>query len=92
MPTFKVQYSTNIQTQTSASLEMVSTAKRDGLIRKKENMKGRLNQAGADNEHSWFKVAVSVTDSDGPETYRSRCIGRVSADTQNKMIKIFKNY
>ena len=30
----------------------------------------------------WFKVAVSVTDSDSPETYRSRCIGRVSADTQ----------
>ena len=40
----------------------------------------------------WFKVAVSVIDSDGPETYRSRCIGRVSADTQNEMNKIFKNY
>ena len=40
----------------------------------------------------WFKVAVSVTDSDGLETYRSRCIGRVSADTQKKKIKIFKNY
>ena len=41
---------------------------------------------------SWFKVAVSVTDSDGPQTYRSRCIDRISADMQNKMIKIFKNY
>ena len=41
---------------------------------------------------SWFKVAVSVIDSDDPETYRSRCIDRVSADTLNKMIKIFKNY
>ena len=41
----------------------------------------------------WFKVAVSVTaDSDGPETYLSRCIGRISADTQNKVIKIPKNY
>ena len=30
---------------------------------------------------TWFKDAVSVTYSDGPETYRSRCIGRVSADT-----------
>ena len=29
----------------------------------------------------WFKVAVSVTDSEGPETYRSRCIGLISADT-----------
>ena len=37
-------------------------------------------------ERTWFKVAVSVIDSDGPETYRSR-IG-----SQNKMIKIFKNY
>ena len=41
---------------------------------------------------AWFKVAVSVTDSDSPETYRSRCINRVSADTQNKMIKIPKYY
>ena len=40
--------------------------------------------------YTWFKIAVSVTNSDGPETYRSRCIDRVSADTQNKMIKIFK--
>ena len=39
-----------------------------------------------------FKIAVSVVDSDGPETYRSRCIVRVSADTQNKMINYFKNY
>ena len=38
---------------------------------------------------TWFNVAISVTESDGPETYRSWCIGRVSADTQNKMIKIF---
>ena len=38
---------------------------------------------------SWFKIAVSVIDSDDPETYRSRCIGHVSTDTQNKMIKIF---
>ena len=38
---------------------------------------------------SWFKVAVSVTDSDGPETYNGR---GVSVDTQNKMIEIFKNY
>ena len=54
-----------------------------------------LSQCGSNctaYDISWFKVAVSVTDSDGPETYRSRCIGRVSADTQNKMIKIFKNY
>ena len=41
---------------------------------------------------SWFKVMVSVTDSDDPKTYWSRCISRVSTDTQNKMIKIFKNY
>ena len=41
---------------------------------------------------AWFKVAASVTDSDGPESYRSRCIGRVSVDTQNKMSNIFKNY
>ena len=41
---------------------------------------------------AWFKVAVSVTDSDSPETYWSRCISRISADMQNKMIKIFKNY
>ena len=40
----------------------------------------------------WFKVAVSVIDSDDPETYRSWCIDRVSADTQNEMNKIFKNY
>ena len=38
---------------------------------------------------TWFKVAISVTDSDGLETYRSRCIGLVSADTQNKMILPF---
>ena len=44
------------------------------------------------NYSAWFKVAVSITDLDGPETYWSRCIGQVSADTQNKMIKIFKNY
>ena len=41
---------------------------------------------------AWFKVVVSIIDSDDPETYRSRCIGHVSADTQNKMSKIFKNY
>ena len=41
---------------------------------------------------AWFKVAVLVTDSDGLETYRSWCIGCVSADTQKKMIKIFKKY
>ena len=29
----------------------------------------------------WFKVAVSITDSDSPEAYRSRCIDRVSTDT-----------
>ena len=29
----------------------------------------------------WFKVAVSVTDSEGPEAYRSQCIGLVSGDT-----------
>ena len=40
----------------------------------------------------WFKVAVSVIDSNSPETYQSRCIGCVSADTQNRMIKISKNY
>ena len=27
----------------------------------------------------WFKVAVLVIDSEGPETYRSRCIGSVLA-------------
>ena len=41
---------------------------------------------------AWFKVTVSVIESDGLETYRSRCIGHVSTDTQNQMIKIFKNY
>ena len=41
---------------------------------------------------AWFKVAVSVIGSDSPETYRLRCIDRVSADTQNKVIKIPKNY
>ena len=30
---------------------------------------------------SWFKFAVSATDSKGPEAYRSRCIGLVSDDT-----------
>ena len=30
---------------------------------------------------TWFKVAVSVTDSEGLEAYRSRCIGLVSGDT-----------
>ena len=29
----------------------------------------------------WFKVAVSVIDSKGPEAYRSQCIGLVSDDT-----------
>ena len=32
----------------------------------------------------WFKVAVSVTDSDGPEMYQSQCIGRVSIDTKKR--------
>ena len=41
---------------------------------------------------TWSKVVVSITDSDGLETYRSWCIGQVSVDTQNKMIKMFKNY
>ena len=30
---------------------------------------------------AWFKVAVSVTDSEGPEVYWSQCIGLVSSDT-----------
>ena len=30
---------------------------------------------------AWFKVAVSVTDSEGPEVYRSQCIGLVSGET-----------
>ena len=30
---------------------------------------------------AWFKVAVSVIDSEDPEAYRSRCIGLVSDDT-----------
>ena len=46
----QVQHSSHIQTQTAASLEMVSAAKRDELI-KKENKKGRPNQAAAENEH-----------------------------------------
>ena len=41
---------------------------------------------------SWFKITVSIVDSDGPKMYRLRCIDRVPADMQNKMIKIFKNY
>ena len=44
------------------------------------------------SHRSWFKVAVSITDSDGPETYRSRCIDQISVDTQNKMIFMLKNY
>ena len=38
----------------------------------------------------WFKVAVSVTDLEGPEVYRSRCIGLVLGDTLNKLIRKFK--
>ena len=30
---------------------------------------------------AWFKVTVSITESDGLETYQSRCIDRVSTDT-----------
>ena len=30
---------------------------------------------------AWFKVAVSVTNSEGLEAYQSRCIGLVSSDT-----------
>ena len=41
---------------------------------------------------AWFKVAVSVIDSEGSETYRSRCIGLVSANTQLKMKKLKKIY
>ena len=29
----------------------------------------------------WFKVAVSVTDLEGPEAYRSQCISLVLGDT-----------
>ncbi|RVW95225.1 Calcium-transporting ATPase 12, plasma membrane-type [Vitis vinifera] len=29
----------------------------------------------------WFKVAISVTDSEGPKAYWSQCIGLVSGDT-----------
>ena len=30
---------------------------------------------------AWFKVTVSVTDSEGPEAYQSGCISLVSGDT-----------
>ena len=30
---------------------------------------------------SWFKIAVSVIELEGPETYRFRCIGLISTDT-----------
>ena len=44
------------------------------------NLKGVTLKA--EDIAAWFKIAVSVTDSDGPETYRSWYIGRVSADMQ----------
>ena len=51
-----------------------------------------LSHTNMEDTLSWFKVTILVTNSDDPKTYQSRCIGHVSADTQNKMIKIPKNY
>ena len=45
---------------------------------------------GMGTGHTWFKDAVSIINSESPKTYRSRCIGLVSADTQLKMKKLKK--
>ena len=52
-------------------LQSIEALLRDGCSKKE-----RDQQFSA-----WFKVAVSIIDSDGPETHRLRCIGRVSVDT-----------
>ena len=38
----------------------------------------------------WFKVAVSVIDSEGHEAYWSQCLGSTSDETQNKIIRNFE--
>ena len=41
---------------------------------------------------SWFKVAVSATDSTSTETHRSRRLGSISKDTRKMLHKNLKNF
>ena len=54
---------------------------------------GRGCHSGGHHHHyaiAWFKVTVSIIDSNGHKAYRSWCLGSALGDTQNKIIRNFK--